>query len=292
MSAMCAFYLHIRYVYAIFALPNQPFLLVIGSSASCKNTNMKISIVTPTWNSAETLRDTLESVLRQDYAHFEHIVVDGGSSDGTLDILREYSERYGDRIRWISEPDEGIYDAMNKGIEMCTGDVVGVLNSDDFFTSSDALSTIAAGIGKHDAVYGDIHYVDPADVNAPVRYYSSALFRRWKMRFGFMPAHPSFYCRKRIYTDYGLYDNSFRIAADFEMLLRLIYLHRIDACYIPKDFVTMRTGGASTSGFRSHRAIVGDHLRAYRKNGVHSNVAFEFCRYCYRIWEKIRFLYS
>ncbi len=251
---------------------------------------MKISIVTPTWNSAATIRNTLESVLCQDYAHFEHIIVDGGSSDNTLDIIHEYSGRYDGRIKCISEPDEGIYDAMNKGIEMATGDVVGVLNSDDFFTSSDALSTIVREIASHDAVYGDIHYVDPSDLTVPVRYYSSSLFRRWKMRFGFMPAHPSFYCRKKLYSDFGLYDKDFKIAADFEMLLRLIYLHRIDALYIPKDFVTMRTGGASTSGFRSHRAIVRDHLLAYRKNGVHSNVMFEFIRYCYRIGEKIRFM--
>lgn len=250
---------------------------------------MKISIITATWNSGATLRDTMESVLAQDYEDFEHIIVDGCSKDDTLDIVRELEPRYNGRLRWISEPDHGIYDAMNKGVMMATGDVVGLLNSDDFYTSPDVLSTVNREIREFDAVYGDVHYVDPADTATPVRRYSSAPFRRWKMRLGFMPAHPSFYCRRTVYTRFGLFDTSFKVAADFEQLLRLIYVNRIFTKYIPKDFVTMRTGGASSSGLESHKKIIRDHLRAYHKNGVSSNVFLESLRYAYRIGEMVKF---
>lgn len=180
-------------------------------------------------------------------------------------------------------------DAMNKGIMMATGDVIGILNSDDFYTSDNVLSTIVDNIRDVDAVYADIHYVNSNDTERPVRYYSSASFAPWKMRMGFMPAHPSFYCRKRLYMTYGLFDVSFRVAADFEQLLRLIYVNGIKCGYVDKDFVTMRTGGASTSGFKSHRMILKDHLRAYRKNGVKSNLLMESVRYVHRIFEMVCF---
>lgn len=250
---------------------------------------MKISIITATWNSGATLRDTMESVLAQDYDDFEHVIVDGCSKDDTLDIVRELEPRYNGRLKWISEPDHGIYDAMNKGVMMATGDVVGLLNSDDFYTSTDVLSTVNREIKEFDAVYGDVHYVDPSDTSTSVRHYSSAPFRRWKMRLGFMPAHPSFYCRRTVYTRFGLFDTNFKVAADFEQLLRLIYVNRIFTKYIPKDFVTMRTGGASSSGLESHKKIIRDHLRAYRKNGVSSNIFLESLRYAYRIGEMIKF---
>ena len=219
---------------------------------------MKISVITATFNSGKTLRDTIESVLRQTYRDIEYIIVDGASRDDTLDIIREYEPRFGGRMRWISEPDRGIYDAMNKGIGMATGAVVGLLNSDDFYTDECVLERVAAEIMDVDAVYGDIHYVDDGDLTKCVRYYSSKGFRRWKMRMGFMPAHPSFYCRRTVYTP-G-FDTDFRVAADFEQLLRLIYLNRIHTRYIPMDFVTMRTGGASSSGMKSHKKIICDHM--------------------------------
>lgn len=125
---------------------------------------MKISIITATWNSGATVRDTMESVLAQDYTDFEHLIIDGGSTDNTIDIVRELEPRYGGKLKWISERDRGLYDAMNKGIMMATGDVIGILNSDDFYTSTDILSTVADGIQQYDAVYADIHYVDPIDL--------------------------------------------------------------------------------------------------------------------------------
>ncbi|MBD5173894.1 MAG: glycosyltransferase [Bacteroidales bacterium] len=250
---------------------------------------MIISIITATYNSANTIRDTFESVLSQTYNNIEYIVIDGASTDGTIDIIKEYEPRFQGRLKWISEPDNGLYDAMNKGIEMATGEIVGILNSDDFFSSTDILKIVATNIIDVDAVYGDIHYVNSDNLNKSVRKYSSKSFRRWKMIMGFMPAHPSFYCHRRIYQQYGLFDTTFKVAADFEQLLRLIYINNISIRYIPVDFVTMRTGGASSSGISSHKKIIKDHLKAYKKNNIKSNILFESCRYLYRIGQLIKF---
>ncbi len=245
---------------------------------------MTISIITATYNSSATLRDTFESVLRQSYKDIEYIVIDGKSKDNTLDIICEYEPKFNGRMHWVSESDRGLYDAMNKGIRMATGDVIGILNSDDFYTSDDILQHVALEISDVDAVYGDIHYVDDSDLRKCVRYYSSKSFRRWKMRLGFMPAHPSFYCRRTVYLRYGLFDTDFKVAADFEQLLRLIYINNIYVKYLPIDFVTMRTGGISTSGFQSHKRIIRDHMRAYEKNNIQSNYMLEMFRYLYKIF--------
>ena len=242
---------------------------------------MIISIITATYNSGKTLRNTLDSVLRQTYSDYEHIIIDGASSDDTLAIVREYEARYKGRLSYISEPDKGLYDAMNKGLALAAGNVVGILNSDDFYTSDDILERVAAAMSDTtiDAVYGDIHFVHDEDVTKCTRYYSSKRFRRWQMRLGFMPAHPSFYCRRSVYLRYGFFDASYRIAADFESLLRFLFVHRIRTRYLPVDFVTMRTGGTSTSGFRSYRCSIKERIRACKKNGVYSNV---FCQgICY-----------
>lgn len=251
---------------------------------------MKVSIITSTFNSAATLRDTLESVLRQTHDDIEHIIVDGASKDATLDIVREYEPRYGGRLRWQSEPDKGIYDAMNKGIALATGDVVGILNSDDFYTSPDVLALLLEPIarGDADAVFGNVQYVERDNTRRRVRYYSSAGFRRWKMRFGFMPAHPTFYCRREVYERHGGFDTDFRIAADFEHLLRVLFVGHTRATYVPCDCVTMRTGGASTSGLRSHLQIMRDHARAYHKNGVMSNRLLDALRYPAKIIDLMR----
>ena len=252
---------------------------------------MKISIITATYNSASTIRYTIESVLRQTCSDYELIIKDGGSKDETLDICREYEAKFEGRMRIISASDKGIYDAMNKGIETATGDVIGILNSDDFYTSNDVLQAVADSFvadNTIDAVYGDIHFVKDDDLTKCVRYYSSALFHRRWMRFGFMPAHPSFYCKKACYEKYGRFDTSFKIAADFENLLRLIFIGRIKTQYIPKDFVTMRTGGASTAGFNSRKTIMKEHLRGFKKNGIYSNAFLLSLRYFYKIYELIR----
>ena len=153
---------------------------------------MKISLITITYNSEKTLADTLQSVLKQTYPQLEYIVVDGASQDNTLSIIQQYEPLFDGKLKWISEPDKGLYDALNKGINMATGDVIGILNSDDFFTSNDILEKIADAFiiyPETDAVYGDVHFVHPDDLNKCVRYYSSQIFKRELMRMGFMPAH-------------------------------------------------------------------------------------------------------
>lgn len=253
---------------------------------------MKISIITATWNSGATLRDTMESVLAQSYTDFEHIIVDGLSKDNTLEIVRELEPRYNGKLKVVSEKDRGLYDAMNKGIALASGDVIGILNSDDFYSSNDILQNVADEIADVDAVYGDIHYVNVSDLTKIVRYYSSANFYPDRMKMGFMPAHPSFYCKREIYSRFGLFDTSFRIAADFEQLLRLLYIKRIKTKYIAKDFVTMRMGGVSTSGFQSHKQIYSEHMRAYRKNGVRGNVFLEAIRYAHKIGEVLKLKFN
>lgn len=265
---------------------------------------MRISIITATYNSEATVSDTLESVLRQDYSDYEFIIKDGGSTDGTLAICREYESRFEGRMRIISAPDKGLYDAMNMGIASATGEVIGILNSDDFYTSDDILSTVARQFEQTpdiDALYGDIHYVKADDTSKLVRYYSSRMFRRGWMRFGFMPAHPSFYCKKSTYERFKLdgskiqgfkgdvscayFNTSYKIAADFEFLVRTIFVGRIKTHYINKDFVTMRSGGASNSGASSHKQINRDHQRALKENGAYSNIFFLALRYVYKIGE-------
>lgn len=170
---------------------------------------------------------------------------------------------------------------------MATGDIVGILNSDDFYTSPDVLAMIAKVMSDTnlDAVYGDVHYVSSSNLSKCVRYYTSRPFHRSWMRFGFMPAHPSFYCRRSVYEKFGTFDLSYKVAADFENLLRLIFIHHIRTRYIAKDFVTMRIGGVSSSGFRSHRQIMRDHLRALKQNRVFSNPLFLCMRYPYKVCE-------
>lgn len=248
---------------------------------------MKLSIITATYNSAATLVDTIKSVLGQDYKNIEYIIVDGGSTDETLDIIKEYALRFDGRLKWISEKDKGIYDAMNKGIMMSTGDVVGILNSDDYYTSSDVLSTYVKAFKESDveAVFGDIHFVREGQSDRIARYYSSKIFRPFLLRFGFMPAHPSFYLRRSVYQRAGDYSLDYRIGSDFEMMVRLFRKHHISYKYIPKDVVTMRMGGASTSGVGSHRLLLEEDARACRENGIYSNVLMMSLKFLYKIFE-------
>lgn len=250
---------------------------------------MTISIITTSYNSASTIRDTIKSVLSQSYWDFEHIIIDGASTDNTIEIIKELEPKYKGRLKYISEKDNGIYDAMNKGLQIATGEIIGILNSDDFFTSNSILSCIAQEINGVDAVYADVHFVNSDNLSKPVRYYSSRGFHPTKMKMGFMPAHPSFYCRKKIYDKIGFFDTSFRVAADFEWLLRAIYIFGIKTKYLPIDFVTMRTGGASTSGIQSHKRIFLEHLRAYRKNGIKVNAFQDALRYAYKVGEILSF---
>lgn len=249
---------------------------------------MKISIVTPTFNSAATLRDTLSSILYQTYQDYEVLLQDAGSKDGTVEIAREFEPKFSGRLKIVSARDNGLYDGFNKGAQRATGEVVGVLNSDDFYSTNTVLETIAKTYAEHpeiDAVYADVHYVYPSDLSKPIRYYSSKLFNRKRMEMGYMPAHPTFYARRECYEKYGYFDLNYKVAADFENLLRMIYVHNIKTFYIEQDWVTMRTGGASSSGLKSHVRIIKDHFRAFRQNGVKINHIKYFWRYVEKLQE-------
>lgn len=251
---------------------------------------MKISLITTTFNSDSTLRDTFQSVLLQSYTDIEYIVIDGLSMDRTVDIIKEYEPLFSGRMKWVSEKDNGLYDAMNKGVRMATGDVIGTLNSDDFFTSNSILKSVSEVMEREniDAVYGDVHFVNSANLDKIIRYYSSRIFKRSLMKFGLMPAHPTFYCRKDCFERYGLYKTGYKICADFDLLLRFIYVNNMKTKYIPLDMVTMRIGGASTNGIQSHLCIMREQLRSFKENKIKSNRLLLSLRYLYKLTEFIR----
>lgn len=246
-----------------------------------------ISIITATFNSAKTLKDTIQSVLRQTNKDFEYLIIDGGSTDETIDIVKSYESEFSGRLKWVSEKDQGIYDAMNKGIKMASGDVVGILNSDDYFTSDDILQTVDNAFKSHeiDAIYGDIRFIRDGNPQKCVRYYSSRMFRPFWLRFGFMPAHPSFYCKREIFDKAGLYSLDYKIGADYEMMVRLFKRLKIKSLYVNKDFVTMRTGGASNTNVRSRLTLIEEDVKACRENGIYTNRFFIMLKFLYKIFE-------
>ena len=248
---------------------------------------MKISIVTAAFNSAATIRDTFDSILSQNFDDYEYIVVDGKSRDETVDIIKEYEPKFNGKMRWISEKDSGLYDAMNKGIRMASGEYVGILNSDDFFADENVLSSIAETLENNpvDAIYGDVDYVRPDDLKCVVRHYSSANFKRWKMRIGLMPAHPTFYARKELFDKIGYYRTDYKISADYELLLRFIFVNGITTYYIPKVFVTMRVGGVSTNSLKVHWCIMKEHLHAFKINGRYSDIFLQSLRYWGKVYD-------
>lgn len=206
---------------------------------------MKISIITASFNSAATIRDTLTCIRQQDHPDIEHIVVDGGSTDDTREIVSGFPHV----AKWISEKDQGIYDAMNKGIRMATGEVIGILNSDDIYTGPAILSGVAA-IFADPAVktaYGDLQYIHSQDTGKVIRTWKTGGFRKKNFYYGWMPPHPTFFVRKEIYTRVGLFDTSLRSAADYEMMLRILVRYNIPASYIPGVMVKMRVGGMSNA---------------------------------------------
>jgi glycosyltransferase involved in cell wall biosynthesis len=248
---------------------------------------MKISIVTTSFNSASTIRDTIDSVLSQDYDNLEYIIADGGSKDGTLDIIKSYNDP---RIRWISEPDKGIYDGMNKGIKMATGEIVGIINSDDFYKNNSVISAVAEGFAdqKTEAVFGDVRFVNPDNLNKTVRYYSSKRFRPSKFRFGFMPAHPTFFTKKKWFDKLGYYQTDYKIAADYELLIRFLYKHRLPYKYIPLDMIVMRTGGASTKSIKSNYILNKEIVRGCKENGITTFMWLLTFKYFIKVFELIK----
>ena len=233
---------------------------------------MKITIVTVCLNSDQTIEDTIKSVLMQTYDDIEYIIVDGGSTDGTLSII----ERYLDKIsQYVSEPDKGLYDAMNKGIKLGTGELIAFLNSDDAYQDKNIITDMVNFIKRRKlgAGYGDVKYVDKDDSNRVVRYWQTGVYRKGSFRRGWVIPHPAFFCRREYFERYGYFESSFKIAADFEFMLRILEKQHIKVGYLPKIIATMRIGGASTNLRGIVRGNV-EILKSFRINNMYCSPWF------------------
>jgi len=247
----------------------------------------KISIVTVCYNSRKTIRDTIESVFTQKYPYIEYIIVDGGSTDGTLDIINVYKQKIS---KVVSEPDNGIYDAMNKGIGLATGEVIGTLNSDDFYTDEFVLEKILSVFNDKevDSIFADLVYVHQGKFDRVVRYYSAAGFTPNKFAYGWMPPHPTFFVKREIYGKYGFFKTDYKIAADFELLVRFLARHQISYYYLPEVIVKMRTGGLSTRNIKSNWILNREIIRACRENNINTNFFKVYSKYLTKVFQLVR----
>lgn len=225
---------------------------------------MKISIITVCYNSAATIADTIGSVASQQYSEREHIIVDGASQDSTMEIVKNASSV----AQYVSEPDQGIYDAMNKGLKLATGDVIGLLNADDFYADDTVLDQVAKVFKDPDvqACYADLLYVDQSDTSRVIRYWKSRDFEPGLFKRGWMPAHPTFFVRRSVYESLGGFDLRFPRQADFELTMRFLEVHGIRSVYVPRIWIRMRVGGTSNN---SIRGVIKGNLEAYRACKLH-----------------------
>jgi glycosyltransferase involved in cell wall biosynthesis len=227
---------------------------------------MKVSIITVSYNSEKTIEDTIKSVLAQDYPNIEYLIIDGASKDGTLQIVQKYQDKI---ANVVSEKDKGIYDAMNKGIALATGEIIGILNSDDFYADSTVISSIVAQFTPTiDAVYADLVYVDANDTNRITRLWKSGNYNQGDFKKGWMPPHPTFFVKSECYQKYGNYSLQLKSAADYELMLRLIHKEQIKINYLPKVIVKMRTGGASNASLKNRIRANKEDRMAWRMNGL------------------------
>ncbi|MBK7901060.1 MAG: glycosyltransferase [Betaproteobacteria bacterium] len=248
---------------------------------------MKISIITVSYNAEASIVATLRSVAAQTYPHVEHIVIDGASTDSTLECIGGHGAHL---ARLVSEPDRGIYDAMNKGVRLATGDVIGILNADDVYASDQVLARIAATMAAEplDAAYGDVAFFSPGNPTVTVRRYSSRYFSPARLAWGWMPAHPTLFLRREVFARFGFYRPDFRIAGDYEFVARIFKDGRLRYRYLPEVLVRMSTGGASTGGWRSTLLLNREVLRACRENGIRTNWFMLLSKYPRKLLELLR----
>ena len=228
---------------------------------------MKVSIITISYNSAETIEDTIKSVVSQDYQNIEYIIIDGASKDATLSIVDKYKDKI---AKVVSEKDKGIYDAMNKGVQNATGDIIGILNSDDYYYDTTVISEVVRLFEqeKTDGLYADLVYVDRSDSEKIIRYWKSGKYTPGKFLKGWMPPHPTFFVKKEVYTHFGLYNTDLRSAADYEFMLRVIHKNKISLCYMPRVLTKMRVGGMSNVSLKNRWRANMEDRRAWKINGI------------------------
>lgn len=228
---------------------------------------MKVSIITISYNSAETIEDTIKSVVSQDYDNIEYIIIDGASKDDTLSIVDKYKDNI---AKVISEKDKGIYDAMNKGVEHATGDIIGILNSDDYYYDESVISEVVRLFEneKTDGLYADLVYVDREDSEKVIRYWKSGEYVPGKFLRGWMPPHPTFFVKREVYSKFGLYSTDLRSAADYEFMLRVIHKHNISLSYMPRILTKMRVGGMSNVSLKNRWRANMEDRRAWKINGL------------------------
>jgi glycosyltransferase involved in cell wall biosynthesis len=250
---------------------------------------MRISIITACRNSVETVREAMQSVRRQSYADVEYLVLDGASIDGTQEAIRREARKFSRQVLWLSEPDHGLYDALNKGIRMATGEIIGLLHADDFYAGPEVLGNVAKRFEETgaDAVYADVRFVHAEDLTRTVRYISGRRFRPWMMRYGFMPPHPAIFCRRALFGKLGCYRTDYPIAADHELMIRFLWKARIRTAYLPEPIITMRTGGMSTRSFGARWQGCRENVRACRENGIYANMPMQLLKYAVKVFEYI-----
>jgi glycosyltransferase involved in cell wall biosynthesis len=231
---------------------------------------MKCTIITVSYNAVDTIESTIKSVLSQDYNDIEYIIIDGNSSDGTKEIILQYENKIS---KWISEKDNGIYDAMNKGIQFATGDIIGILNADDLYSSNDIISKVVQQFTQSnaDALYADLKYVLKNDITKTIRFWKSGEYTDGKFLNGWMPPHPTFFVKKDIYNQLGLYRTDMPSAADYELMLRYIHVNKVKLTYLPELVTIMREGGVSNKSIMNRWKANRDDLRAWQVNNVKPN---------------------
>lgn len=226
---------------------------------------MNVSIITSCYNRKDTIRDAIESVLEQDYLDIEYIIIDGASTDGTIDVIKQYE---GCVSKIVSEPDSGMYEAINKGIQLATGDVIGLVHSDDMLYDSHVISDVVSCFEKTNAdfVYGDGVFVSSKNINKVIRNWIGGTYKKWKVRMGWLPLHPTCYIRRNVMLREGLYDESFKIAADTDLLVRYLYRACLKVAYMKRYIIRMRMGGLSTDSSK-RKAMWKEDIRIYRSYG-------------------------
>jgi glycosyltransferase involved in cell wall biosynthesis len=245
---------------------------------------MKISVVTVAYNAAKTISETLNSVAAQSHPDVEHIVIDGASSDNTFALVTDLQRKHG---QFVSERDKGLYDAMNKGIALATGDVLGLLNADDLYYDSAVLARVASAFQTHrvDAILGDVGFFHDLTPERIIRRYNSGRFSPARIPWGWMPAHPAMFLTRQAYAKVGFYRTDYKIAADFEFVVRAFAKERLSFAHVPELFVKMRLGGISTSGLRATLTINAECVRACRENGIYTNLAMIMSKYPLKLME-------